>query len=114
MRATQTRTFVIGTKNIAVFTDSDAHGYPGLKQRASWAIRRQIFSNSIAIRGKRNYNLRSNIKLLLQAPIPKTLPTLGDRAVQAAAPKLWNDFPSGIRQIDKIDIFKRCLKTYFF
>ena len=31
-----------------------------------------------------------------------------------AAPKLWNNLPSGIQQINKIDIFKRCLRTYLF
>ena len=68
----------------------------------------------IPIRGKCNYNLRSKSKLLLQEPITKTLSTLGDRAFQAAAPKLWNNLLSGIQQIGKIDIFKRCLKTYLF
>ena len=54
------------------------------------------------------------IQTLDSAPITKTLQTLGDRAVQAAAPKLWNNIPSRIQKSDKIDIFKRCLMTYVF
>ena len=37
------------------------------------------------------YSLRSNNKYLLSNPNFRTLPTLGDRAFVAAAPKLWNN-----------------------
>ena len=37
-----------------------------------------------------SYGLRSNNRMLLSTPNFRTLPTLGDRAFAAAAPKLWN------------------------
>ena len=44
------------------------------------------------------YNLRSNSdNLLLEIEKEKTYTTLGDRAFQVAAPKLWNNLPFNIR-----------------
>ena len=40
--------------------------------------------------------------------------TCGDRAFQKAAPDLWNALPAKIRSIDKIDTFKKKLKTHLF
>ena len=40
--------------------------------------------------------------------------SLGDRAFQSAAPKLWNSLPAEIRNIQTLTSFKRALKTYFF
>ena len=43
------------------------------------------------------YNLRSNSdNLLLEIDKVKTYTTLGDRAFQVAAPKLWNNLPYNI------------------
>ena len=55
-----------------------------------------------------------NLPVLLDAPSIRTKVTLGDRAFQVAAPKLWNSLPSELRLINNIDIFKRHLKTYLF
>jgi len=65
---------------------------------------------------KRNssYGLRSNNKMLLSTLNFRTLPTLGDRAFAAAAPKLWNTIPLSIRQEQNLEHFKRKLKTYLF
>ena len=42
------------------------------------------------------------------------LKTVGDRAFQIAAPKLWNSLPSGLRQCDTLETFKTSLKTHLF
>ena len=60
------------------------------------------------------YNLRSSRAVLLDAPSIRTKVTLGDRAFQVAAPKLWNSLPSELRLINNIDTLKRHLKTYLF
>ena len=39
------------------------------------------------------YGLRSNNTILLTSLATITLPTLGDRAFTAAAPRLWNSLP---------------------
>ena len=54
-----------------------------------------------------------NATLLVQANA-RCLPTLGDRAFQLAAPKLWNSLPAEIRNIQSLTSLKRALKTYFF
>ena len=58
------------------------------------------------------YNLRSSRAVLLDAPSIRTKVTLGDRAFQVAAPKLWNFLLSELRLINNIDTFKRHLKAY--
>ena len=62
---------------------------------------------------KTRYSLRS-----FQAPVlnrPRTnRKTLGDRSFAAAAPTLWNALPQGIRQCQKINVFKCLLKTHLF
>ena len=60
------------------------------------------------------YSLRSNNKYLLSNPNFRTLPTLGDRAFVAAAPKLWNNLPLDLRCISDLQVFKRNLKTHLF
>ncbi|XP_029942452.1 uncharacterized protein LOC115384260 [Salarias fasciatus] len=57
--------------------------------------------------------LRSaNINLL---KVPKTkLCSMGDRAFQAAAPRLWNTLPVHLRAPQSVDSFKSRLKTFLF
>ena len=50
-------------------------------------------------------NLRSCNKALLAIPKSSTI-THGDRAFSVAAPKLWNNIPFYIREIENINIFK--------
>lgn len=57
--------------------------------------------------------LRSNDKLLLTEP-RSNLKTAGDRCFSVAGPKRWNKLPLNIRKVDKIDEFKKELKTYLF
>ena len=61
-----------------------------------------------------SYGLRSNNKMLLSTLNFRTLPTLGDRAFAAAAPKLWNAIPLSIRQEQNLEHLKKKLKTYLF
>ena len=68
----------------------------------------------IAVAPQSRYNLRSRNATLLVPAKARCLPTLGDRAFQSAAPKLWNSLPAEIRNIQTLTSFKRALKTYFF
>ena len=60
-----------------------------------------------------SYSLRSNNKYLLSNPNFRTLPTLGDRAFVAAAPKLWNNLPLDLRCTSDFEVFKRNFKKAF-
>ena len=40
--------------------------------------------------------------------------TLGDRSFRAAALKIWNKLPDDIKVSQKLDTFKRKLKTHYF
>ena len=48
------------------------------------------------------HNLRSNNDLHLNYSSCKSLATLGDRSFQVAAPKLWNDLPSTLKNITSV------------
>ncbi|XP_015778772.1 PREDICTED: uncharacterized protein LOC107356669 [Acropora digitifera] len=61
-----------------------------------------------------SYGLRSNNKMLLSTLNFRTLPTLGDCAFAAAAPKLWNAIPLSIRQEQNLEHLNKKLKTYLF
>ena len=49
-----------------------------------------------------------------RAQPPLTKKTLGDRAFENAAPKVWNRLPLEIRQCQSLNIFKVLLKTHLF
>ena len=62
-----------------------------------------------------SHNLRSSQDtLLLQIPSHKTKITLGDRAFECAAPKVWNNLPLEIRKSASLNIFKSRLKAHLF
>ena len=58
-------------------------------------------------------SLRSADQSLLVVPKTK-LKTRGDRAFEAAAPKLWNSLPPHVRAAQTLEVFKSLLKTYLF
>ena len=58
------------------------------------------------------YCLRSTNSLTLNYPALKSGKTLGDRSFFVAAPKLWNELPSDIRDLNSINKFKTAIKTY--
>ena len=73
----------------------------------------QYLADLIAVAPQSRYNLRSRNATLLVSAKARCLPTLGNRAFQSAAPKLWNSLPAEIRNIQTLASFKRALKTYF-
>ena len=60
------------------------------------------------------YCLRSTNSLMLNYPALKSRKALGDRSFSVAAPKLWNELPSDIRDLNSINQFKTAIKTYLF
>jgi len=56
--------------------------------------------------------LHSNNGLRLNYSTCKSLATLGDRSFHVAAPKLWNDLPSEIRNMTSVQSFKKAIKTF--
>ena len=44
----------------------------------------------------------------------RTRTVAGDRAFCYAAPKLWNELPEDVRNIERIKCFKTALKTHLF
>ncbi len=58
-------------------------------------------------------SLRSNNQNLLVVPRSRTT-KYDDRNFKCAAPVLWNSLQAEIRDCDKVETFKRLLKTYLF
>ena len=58
-------------------------------------------------------SLRSANRDLLQVPKSR-LCTFRDKAFTSFAPKLWNNLPSELRQIESLEHFKSVYKTYLF
>ena len=73
----------------------------------------QYLVDLIAVAAQSRYNLRSRNATLLVPANARCLPTLGDRAFQSAAPKLWNSLQAEIRNIQTLTSFIRALQTYF-
>ena len=67
----------------------------------------------IDIRQNRHYNLRSSKGIVLCDASGKFKRTLGDRSFRAAAPKIWNKLPDDVKVSQKLDTFKRKLKTHY-
>ncbi len=61
----------------------------------------------------RRSSARSPYYGLLEVPKTKR-PTWGDRAFRKAAPELWNELPNHVRNHDKVESFKKALKTHLF
>ena len=80
------------------------------------AIKDMVSDKDLFVDFKPNssYSLRSNNKYLLSNPNFRTLPTLGDQAFVAAAPKLWNNHPLDLRCTSDFEVFKHNLKTHLF
>lgn len=58
-------------------------------------------------------NLRSQYQLSLVTPCMRTK-TFGDKSFRVAAPKLWNNLPSDIKEAKTLRTFKTILKTHLF
>ena len=60
------------------------------------------------------YCLRLTNSLTLNYPVLTSRKTLGDRSFFVAAPKLWNELPSDIRDLNSVNKLKTAIKTYHF
>ena len=59
--------------------------------------------------------LRSHSDDIRKLLVPRTHNKLGDRSFSAAGPRLWNDFPPGLRQPGlSFDSSRQSLKTHLF
>ena len=85
-----------------------------ITHKAIYGTAPNYLSSLVNFKPNSSYSLRSNNKYLLSNPNFRTLPTLGDRAFVAAAPKLWNNLPLDLRCTSDFQVFKRDLKTHLF
>ena len=83
-------------------------------QNAAVSRNFDIFAACLTRYNLRRYNLRSRNTTVLVPANARCLPTLGDRAFQSAAPKLWNSLPAEIGNIQSLtslsDLSKRAFK----
>ena len=56
--------------------------------------------------------LRSDSAIKLYQPIARK--SVGERAFSVTAPKMWNNLPTDLRNLNALSVFKRKLKTTFF
>ena len=70
--------------------------------------------NLLQKKNNQNLYLRSNDQLLLKPPDLSTSNKYGDRAFSVVGPKLWNQLPLNIRNINTLECFKSNLKTHLF
>ena len=70
-------------------------------------------SDLLELKDNRNHNLRSNVQRLLVVPKSKRK-SISDRNFAVMAPSLWNSLPDDIRCCDKLEAFKKLLKTFLF
>ena len=90
------------------------HKYQGITHKAIYGTAPNYLSSLVNFKPNSSYSLRSNNKYLLSNPNFRTLPTLGDWAFVAAAPKLWNNLLLDLKCTSDFRVFKRNLKTHLF
>ena len=71
------------------------------------------YLSDLLIEYKPTRALRSSSKNLLVVPRVNTK-RYGERAFSVTGPKLWNDLPQYLRDLSKLEHFKKKLKTYLF
>ena len=74
----------------------------------------KYLADLISVYSAPRYNLRSTGTISLTPASAKCFITLGDRAFQQAAPKLWNNLPTFIRDLKSLNSFKAAIKTHYF
>ena len=85
-----------------------------LVHKCIYGVAPQYLLDLIKIKESSRYQLRSYRGILLMDNTYRTKKTLGDRAFENAAPKVWNRLPIEIRQCQSLNIFKVLLKTHLF
>ena len=56
--------------------------------------------------------IRSDSAIKLYQPIVRK--SVGERAFSVTEPKLWNNLPTDLHNLNALSVFKRKLKTHFF
>ena len=74
----------------------------------------KYLADLISVHSAPRYNLRSTGTISLTPASAKCFITLGDRAFQQAAAKLWNNLPTFIRNLKSLNSFKAAIKTHYF
>ena len=85
-----------------------------LVHKCIYGVAPQYLLDLIKIKESLRYQLRSYRGILRMDNTYRTEKTLGDRAFENAAPKVWNRLPLEIRQCQSLNIFKVLLKTHLF
>ena len=85
-----------------------------LVHKCIYGVAPQYLLDLIKIKVSWRYQLRSYRGILLMDNSYRTKKTLGDRAFENVAPKVWNKLPLEIRKCQSLNTFKVLLKTHLF
>ena len=85
-----------------------------LVHKCIYGVAPQYLLDLIKIKVSSRYQLRSYRGILLMDNSYRTKKTLGDRAFENVAPKVWNKLPLEIRKCQSLNTFKVLLKTHLF
>ena len=85
-----------------------------LVHKCIYGVAPQYLLDLIKIKESSRYQLRSHRGILLMDNTYRTKKTLGDRAFENVAPKVWNRLPLEIRQCQSLTTFKVLLKAHLF
>ncbi|CAH3144879.1 unnamed protein product, partial [Porites lobata] len=77
-----------------------------LVHKCIYGVAPQYLLDLIKIKESSRYQLRSDRGILLMDNTYRTKKTLGDRAFENTAPKVWDRLPLEIRQCQSLNIFK--------
>ena len=72
----------------------------------------EYISSLLDFRKPGRSGLRSSKSSTLDLSIPKTRRSCGDQAFASAAPRLWNNLPTKLKDCRTVEHFKASLKTY--
>ena len=85
-----------------------------LVDKCIYGVAPQYLLDLIKIKESSQYQLRSYRGILLMDNTYRRKKTLGDRAFENVAPKVWNRLPLEIRQCHSLNTFKVLPKTHLF
>ena len=85
-----------------------------LVHKCIYGVAPQYLLDLIKIEESSRYQLRSDRGILLMDNTYRTKKTLGHRAFENTAPKVWDRLPLEIRQCQSLNIFKVLLKAHLF
>ena len=85
-----------------------------LVHKCIYGVAPQYLLDLMKINESSRYQLKSHRGILLMDNTYRTKKTLGDRAFENVAPKVWNRLPLEIRHCQSLNAFKVLLKTHLF